>query len=481
MTTRTATLQRKGAKIYLAASLVAPVFALARNIAIARLLGVEMFGLAVTIILTAQFFDTVTDSGTDKYIVQDANGNDPTVQANAHLAMILRAVVSAGLMAAFASPLAAFYGQPQLTGALVELSLVPLLGGFIHLDMRRFQKAGNFRAEAIMIISAETLSLVAAVIAAWWLSDFRAAVYSLVARSLMMVVVSHIMAERPYMVRFVAGHAKRLARFGWPLLINASVLFFAGQGDRLLIGNQLGPTKLGLYSTTLLLVFYPCSVLLRYLSGIHFPAIVAMRDTDAGISEAEETLKGDLLLAAMIGSLGFVIVTPIVLIYVYGHAFASPPLLVGLIGLLQILRLIRGWPVAVAFALGRTGNILMGNLARLIAFPLGIAGVMLGYDLIGLTIGFILGEFIALAATTIMLTAILKRPLSSLAWVGTVILSNGLLVACLGLLLQDGHRQLYWWGALGSAVLMIISAVRDGSIIVAIRNGFIKIRRMVRI
>jgi O-antigen/teichoic acid export membrane protein len=480
MATVTVPHQRKGAKLYLAASMVAPVVALVRNIAIARLLGVEMFGLAVTIILTAQFFDTITDAGIDKYIVQDADGNDPKVQGNAQLAMIVRGLISAGAMAACASPLAAFYGQPQLTGALVELALVPLLGGFLHLDIRRFQKAGNFRAEALMIIIAETLSLIAAVIAAWWLRDFRAAVYSLVVRSLMMVVVSHVMAERPYRVRFVAEQAKRLTRFGWPLLINATMLFFAGQGDRLLIGNQLGPAKLGLYSTTLLLIFYPCTVLHRYLSGIHFPAIVAARDTDGGITDAEETLKGDLLLAGVIGALGFVVVAPVVLIHVYGRDFASPALLVGLIGVLQVIRMLRGWPATVAFALGRTGNILIGNLTRLIAFPLGLAGIMLGYDLIGLTIGFIIGEFIALAITVIMLTLVLKRPLASLVGVGAIIAANSVLVACVGLILQDPRHQSYWWGALSSMIVLAFALVRDQSILIALRSGFAKARRLVR-
>ena len=122
----------------------------------------------------------------------------------------------------------------------------------------------------------------------------------------------------------------------------------------------------------------------------------------------------------------------------------------------------------------------MARLTRLIAFPLGLAGIMLGYDLIGLTIGFIIGEFIALAITVIMLTLVLKRPLSSLVGVGAIIAANSVLVACVGLILQDPRHQSYWWGAALSMIVLAFALVRDQSILVALRSGFAKARKLVR-
>ena len=76
---------RKGSKAFLFASLTAQACALLRYILLARLLGPEQLGLAVALILTAQFFESVTDSGGDRFLVQDAQGDDPAVQRLVHL------------------------------------------------------------------------------------------------------------------------------------------------------------------------------------------------------------------------------------------------------------------------------------------------------------------------------------------------------------------------------------------------------------
>ena len=61
-----------------------------------------------------------------------------------------------------------------------------------------------------------------------------------------MVLVTHLLATRPYRLGFLREHAGALSACGLPLALNGLALFLAGQGDRQLIGNQLGVTELGL-------------------------------------------------------------------------------------------------------------------------------------------------------------------------------------------------------------------------------------------
>src|SRR5689334_8515196 len=71
---------RRGTKSYLAASLVAQASALARYVVLARMVGPTELGLAATLILTAQFFESISDTGADRFIVQDATGDTPATQ-----------------------------------------------------------------------------------------------------------------------------------------------------------------------------------------------------------------------------------------------------------------------------------------------------------------------------------------------------------------------------------------------------------------
>src|SRR3546814_5335760 len=76
---------RRGTKALLVASGVAQICALARYTILARLLGPEQLGLAAILILTAQFFDSVTDSGSDRFLVQDSAGSAPALLRLTHL------------------------------------------------------------------------------------------------------------------------------------------------------------------------------------------------------------------------------------------------------------------------------------------------------------------------------------------------------------------------------------------------------------
>src|SRR3546814_13879063 len=79
----------------LVSSGVAQICALARYTILARLLGPEQLGLAAILILTAQFFDSVTDSGSDRFLVQDHAGSVPALLRLTHLVSLGRGLLIA--------------------------------------------------------------------------------------------------------------------------------------------------------------------------------------------------------------------------------------------------------------------------------------------------------------------------------------------------------------------------------------------------
>jgi O-antigen/teichoic acid export membrane protein len=144
----TVTVSRRGGRSYLAASFIAQACALTRYILLARLLGPEQLGMAVALMLTAQFFEAMTDSGSDRFLVQDRDGDQPHVQSMAHLVWLGRGILIAAALVTLAGPIAAFFEVPALRGSLIVLALVPLIAGISHLDYRRLQRSSDFRAEA---------------------------------------------------------------------------------------------------------------------------------------------------------------------------------------------------------------------------------------------------------------------------------------------------------------------------------------------
>lgn len=392
-----ATSPRRGAKAFLAGSTVAQLCALARYALLARFLGPQELGLVAMITLTSQFFQSISDNGGDRFLIQDKDGDAPEAQKLVQAMFVGRGVLQAVCLLVFAGPIAAYFKAPDLRLALMALALAPLISGFIHLDMRRSQRHHDYRSEGRTTLAAESLSLLATGLAAYFTRDFTAILYGLTVRSIVIVVASHWMAERPYGLGLGKPHATRLAKFAWPLMINGLLLFVGSQGDRVVVANNLGITQLGHYTAVLMLVFYPASLIMRYMGSMHLPRIAAARDDRAQRDAASDTMGSQTLLLGLGMSAGFALVGPIAITILYGPKYAQAASLVAFVGIFQSARFMRQWPTTVAIGMGKSGIVLTNNIVRLAGLAAALVGVWLLHNLIGVMGGFIIGELAALA------------------------------------------------------------------------------------
>lgn len=403
---------RLGAKAFLVASIVSQACALARYTLLARLLGPEQLGLAATLILTVQFFHSISDSGSDRFLVQDRDGDEPAVQRLVQLVFVSRGVLTSACLVLAGSQIAAFLKAPELGPAFLGLAVYPAIAGLLHLDMRRSQRRSDFRSEAHGLLLGELGGLAATAIAAYLTRDFTAIIYGLVVRSVILVVVSHVSAERPYRIGYSPEYGSRLTSFALPLMLNGLLLFIGSQGDRLVVGGQLGLAALGAYTAALLLILYPAAILMRFSSTIHLPRIAAGRDDVAVRDEACDQLGGQTLLLGVGMAAGFAVVAPWMIVVLYGSKFAQPAMVIALIGALQSTRFMRQWPTVIALAIGRSGNVLINNVIRMLGLPAALAGALTIGGLEGVIIGFAAGEMVALATSMWMLNrAAARKPL----------------------------------------------------------------------
>jgi O-antigen/teichoic acid export membrane protein len=393
----------RGRKAYFTASVISQAVALLRYVLLARLLGPVELGFAAMLILTASFFESISDTGSDRFLIQDPEGDSISMLGFVHLVMAGRGLVIALSIALFSVPLAGLYHSPQLVNSLVILGLAPLIGGFVHLDVRRLQRHGDFWPESLMTIISETVGLAGTVGAAWITRDHTAVIYGLTARAAAMVIVSHVMAERPYRWALARGEGARFTRFAAPLFLNGFLLFVGSQGDRLIVANRVGPAALGHYSAVLLLILYPASALQKFIAGTHLPQIAAARADPARLDEAGQRLGGRSLMLAVAMAAGFALVGPIATPILYGHRFAQGPLIFALLGAVQSARFFRVWPTTLAIAMGKTMILTANNLARQIAFPVALVATFYYPSLASIVLGFLVGEVIAIMVALALL------------------------------------------------------------------------------
>lgn len=468
--------RRQGAKIYLAGSIVGQACALLRYTLLARLLGPEQLGLVAILILVSNFFELLSDTGSDRFLIQDSQGDRTEVQNLVQLVFFGRGAFMALGLAVCAMPIALMYHQPSLFAGLALLGLSPLIAGLTHLDMRRYQRHNDFRVEGLATLVSEVLSLAATLTAAFITHSFTAILYGLIVRSLVVVAISHLRAERPYRLEYTRDVARRLALFSGPLIANGVLLFMAGQSDRLMVSSLVGLTALGHYSAVLLLVLYPTAALTKYVAGIHLPLVAANPNSTAP-EAAPELLAGRSLLLSVGIATGFAIFGPIAVWVLYGAKFVQAPFLIAMIGVLQTGRFIRVWPTTLAIGLGRSHIVMANNAARMVGIPAAFAGLALWGGIAGVVSGFLVGEFAALVTAVVMLNRA-----RGLAWtydfdrIAAFAVASGLILAGLA------SFQAHWTpGLVVSAPLFLATlawlAVRERA---SIENGSRMIQRLVR-
>ena len=401
---------RQGSKLYLVASAIAQGSALLRYVALARFLGPEQLGLSATLVVTAAFFDLISDTGSDRFLIQDEAGDEPEIQKLVQLVCVGRGITIAACLVIFSIPIAAFYKAPRLAGGLAGLALSPLIMGFLHLDLRRAQRRLDFRNEAISLIAGETVGVCATVAAAWLTRDFTAILYGLIARALMMVLVSHVRAQRPYRLGWSRLHAGRLGKFAAPLMLSGLMLFVGSQGDRVVVANQLGIKALGQYSAVLLLIYYPSAMILRYLHAIYVPMVAAARNNLAEFTRISQLLGSQTILLASAMSIGFAIVGPLAVTILFGARYRQVGLVIALIGILQTTRFLINWPTTVSLSLGRSRSVLLSNMVRLLVFPGAFAGLWLVGGLEGVVGGFAVGEVFSIGVSLILVNSDAGQP-----------------------------------------------------------------------
>jgi len=249
----------KSALLLTTGNIINSLMLLVRNVVVARLISVEDFGVAATFAITMAFIEMMTQLGMDWMIVQDKDGNKPRMQASLQAFQAMRGVIAGVLMFAIAGPYAALLGVSDIVWAYQLIALVPVVRGFIHFDVHRLKREMNFMPFVVHLAVPAMLSVALAYAFSYIWDDWRIMLYALMSQHILMLVISHVVAERRYQFIWDMDLMKRAFIFGWPLLVNGGLLFVIFNGEKIIVGRELGMVDLALFA----MMFTPCDPSVR--------------------------------------------------------------------------------------------------------------------------------------------------------------------------------------------------------------------------
>ncbi|MGB3406091.1 MAG: oligosaccharide flippase family protein [Jannaschia sp.] len=398
----------------------------ARNIAVASLIPVADYGVAATFALAMAAVEMASAFGLQQQIVQARDGDAPRLQQALQGFQLLRGVIAALALLAVAGPLARFLGIAEAAWAYQVLALVPLCKALEHFDIHRLNRNRRFGP----LVLTGTVPALGALLLVWplaaWLGDWRVMLWAIVFQGITAAALSHLVAERPYRVLFDRVLWGRSLRFGWPILLNAALLFGVFQGDKIIVARVMGMEVLGVFAMAVTLTLTPSMVLAKTVQTSWLPRLSSAEGPDF-TALASRAMILSLMLGAAIAALG-VLIAPVLAAPLAGTGFATLPVLLVPLAILHGLRITKAGVGVAALSLGFTENAAISNLPRLLAL---IAG----------------GWMLARGA-----------PLLTLIWLGCVGESAGFVLSAMMLRLRAGQSVRPPWPAIALAATAFAAA-----------------------
>lgn len=367
-----------------------------RNVIIARLLTKTDYGIAATFALTIMTLEQMASLSIDKLVVQAREGEDPAFQATAHSLQLARAALMTLVLWSTASPIARLFDVPDAVWAFRWLSLVPLLQGFVHLDIYRMQR--DMRIWPRVLVEAAPQAVIT--LLAWpvtvWLKDYSSVLWLTILGYLFTVAGSHVVAQRPFRVGVDKGYAKSALAFAWPLLLSTLLMFFVQQGDRYFVGAAYPMEEFAAYTLAASLVMVFQGLAFKVIDSIMLPLLSGVQDSPDRFEQRYRLCVQAIFLgAAAMGSL-FILAGRLILVTIYGAKYEAATLVLGWMATSQACRLIRVAPTLGAFAAGDTKCTLFANIVRSAGLPLALLLAYLRFDIHWVAIAGVLGELPAI-------------------------------------------------------------------------------------
>lgn len=342
----------------------AQVMSFGRNAILGHMLARGDFGVAAILTLLLQLFDSLTDLGVDRLIVQAPDGGAPRFVATQHLALISRGLLIGGVLFASAGAIADFFAVPEAAAAFAAIAAVPIIKGFQHLDARRAQRdLDNAPFLWIEVLpQAVALALTWPVVA--WMPDFNAVVWLSLAQAAATVLVSHAVARQRYALACDKDILKRLVDFGWPIWLSAFPLIAVYHGDRIMVGRLLGVEELAGYSAAFMVAMVPGLIAAKVGQSLVLPVFAAARDDRALLARRFAAMTEATALVAALYLVTAMLLGGVMLQIAFGASYAGLGGVMAWLAAMWAVRMLQAVPGMALLAAGQTKPFLVAGSLR---------------------------------------------------------------------------------------------------------------------
>ncbi|MEM8756812.1 MAG: oligosaccharide flippase family protein [Planctomycetota bacterium] len=245
---------------------------LAANLALARLLTPEIFGLMGIVSVVTQGLKMFSDTGIGPSIIQNKR-EDTDFLNTAWTVQVIRGFALWTLCAAAALPIAWIYGEPIFALLLPIAGINTMIAGFNTTALFTMNRKLEFAKISIVRLSGATMGSMGRV----GFALLTPTVWAMVAGGTIgavstLVLGFAILRTHRHRLRLERAALGSLFGFGKWIFLSTAVTFLAMQADRFAVPALSDMTTFGLYSIALVLGAAPLLIVNKIAARVMFPA-----------------------------------------------------------------------------------------------------------------------------------------------------------------------------------------------------------------
>lgn len=249
------------------------VLRLGGNLILTRLLFPEAFGMMAVVQAVMTGVAMLSDLGIEQSIIQNKRGHEPTFVNTAWSLQIVRGLLIWIALWLLREPIAAFCHEPMLAELLPVIGLTAIIAGFGSMKIAMAGRSLGLAKVTMIEVGSYALGLIVMIVWAWLDRSIWALVGGSIVGALAKTIASHVsldgIAHRFAWERRSFGE---LMTFGHWIFISSALTFFAGEGNRLLIGNLLDVRTLSFFTLAMTMNQFPQQIVQQMASRVLFPA-----------------------------------------------------------------------------------------------------------------------------------------------------------------------------------------------------------------
>jgi O-antigen/teichoic acid export membrane protein len=380
-------------------SLIQALAVFAKGVLLARILGVHEFGFAVIIIAVTGALDIFADAGIDRFIVQSRFGHRTDVVSTSHTFRVVGSVIVGCLIALISVPLAQIFHSPSLWAPIAATGGIVGIRGFVNLDYKLQQRNHRFEKETLIDTSRFIVDLSIAITMAAITHSYIAVIYGSYGNALTQLLLSHLLSTGRYSFAPKAKLVQLVGRFSVPIYINATMLFAAMQGDRMVVAGVYSKREVALYAVACTLGQGATTLIGKIIERILLPIFSPRGQSELSMRKTVSSFGAIVIIGSFLFQLSICIFAPFLTRIIYGSAYTRLNGIIYAAAIFQTTQIQQAWVNAVLFSNGLTKPLPRITFMRSAAFPAAIMFAYLGMNIISIPIAFGLGAELSLGVS----------------------------------------------------------------------------------